>query len=460
MNDSTAAPIGTSTAAAPTAAATADELLARAHALDAADPLAAYRERFYGTDAAATSAGSSGRITGMPVAYFDGNSLGRPALASFERIEKFLRADWGTRLIRSWDEQWMQLPMDLGDALGAAALGAAAGQTFIGDSTSVLLYKLARAAVAPLPEDARRAGEAGLAVPAGRGGRTEIVVDSDNFPTDRYLLEGIAAERGMTLRWIAADTSAGVTPEQVAAVLSEKTALVLLSHVAYRSGFMADGPAITKLVHDAGALILWDLSHSVGSVVVELDAWGADLAVGCGYKYLCGGPGSPAFGYVRADLQATLEQPIQGWMGVADVFAMGPEYVAASGIRRYITGTPPVIGMLAMHDPIAMIAEVGIAAIRAKSIALTEFAIDMTDALLAPLGVTLATPREASQRGGHVTLNHPAMREVNAALWEIDVIPDYRDPHGLRIGLSPLTTSFAELHLGMLAVRDALLRLA
>jgi kynureninase len=387
----------------------------------------------------------------MPVAYFDGNSLGRPALASFDRIEKFLRADWGTRLIRSWDEQWMQLPMDLGDALGAAALGAAPGQTFVGDSTSVLLYKMARAAVAPLP---------GQKEHAGRGGRTEIVVDSDNFPTDRYLLEGIAAERGMTLRWITADTSAGVTPEQVAAVLNEKTALVLLSHVAYRSGFMADGPAITKLVHDAGALILWDLSHSVGSVVVELDAWGADLAVGCGYKYLCGGPGSPAFGYVRSGLQTTLEQPLQGWMGVADVFAMGPEYVAAKGIRRFITGTPPVIGMLAMHDPIAMIAEVGIAAIRAKSIALTEFAIEITDALLAPLGVTLATPREASQRGGHVTLNHPAMREVNAALWEVDVIPDYRDPHGLRIGLSPLTTSFAELHLGMLAVRDALLRLA
>ena len=431
------------------------ELHARAHELDAADPLASYRSLFYGTDAA-----SAATTPGMPIAYFDGNSLGRPALASFERIEKFLRADWGTRLIRSWDEQWMQLPMDLGDALGAAALGAAAGQTFIGDSTSVLLYKLARAAVAPLPEEARRAVEAGLPAPAGRGGRTEIVVDSDNFPTDRFLLEGIAAERGMTLRWIAADTSAGVTPEQVAAALSEKTALVLLSHVAYRSGFMADGPGITKLVHDAGALILWDLSHSVGSVVVELDAWGADLAVGCGYKYLCGGPGAPAFGYVRADLQATLEQPIQGWMGVADVFAMGPEYVAATGIRRYITGTPPVIGMLAMHDPIAMIAEVGIAEIRAKSIALTEFAIEMTDALLAPLGVTLATPRDASQRGGHVTLNHPAMRDVNAALWEVDVIPDYRDPHGLRIGLSPLTTSFAELHLGMLAVRDALLRLA
>jgi kynureninase len=447
----------TTPAAAHAAAAdaAAEALLTRALDLDAADPLADYRERFYGLDEATAAA-----TPGMPLAYFDGNSLGRPAKASMERIEKFLRADWGTRLIRSWDEQWMALPLELGDALGAAALGAAPGQTFIGDSTSVLLYKLARAAVAPLPEDVERAAQAGQPIPAGRGGRTEIVVDSDNFPTDRYLLEGIAAERGMTLRWIAADTSAGVTPAQVAAVLNEKTALVLLSHVAYRSGFMADGPLITKLVHEAGALILWDLSHSVGSVEVELDAWGADLAVGCGYKYLCGGPGAPAFGYVRAGLQATLEQPIQGWMGVEDVFLMGPDYVAATGIRRFITGTPPVIGMLAMHDPIAMIAEVGIAAIRAKSIALTEFAIELADTLLAPLGVTLASPRETSRRGGHVTLNHPAMREVNAALWEQNVIPDYRDPAGLRIGLSPLTTSFAELHLGMLAVRDALLRLA
>ena len=225
--------------------------------LDQSDPLAVHRAKFYGTDEATRTS-----TPGMPLAYFDGNSLGRPMQASFDRIEAFLRHDWGTRLIRSWDEQWLDLPLELGNKIGSAALGAAPGQTFVGDSTSVLLYKMARAAIAARP------------------GRTEIVLDTDNFPTDRYLLEGIADELNMTLVWIEADTSAGVTPEQVAAVVNSNTALVLLSHVAYRSGFMADAPAITKITHDAGALIVWDLSHSVGSVVVELDNWNVDIAVG------------------------------------------------------------------------------------------------------------------------------------------------------------------------------------
>jgi kynureninase len=189
---------------------------------------------------------------------------------------------------------------------------------------------------------------------------------------------------------------------------------------------------------------------------VELDAWGVDLAAGCTYKYLNGGPGSPAFGYVAARLQSELTQPIQGWMGARDVFTMGPEYRPADGIRRFISGTPPVVGMLAMQDTIAMIAEAGIDAVRAKSVALTEYAVALADEWLAPLGATLASPRETERRGGHVTVNHPAMREVTAALWEQDVIPDYRDPNGLRIGLSPLSTSFEEVWRGMSAVRDVL----
>ena len=412
------------------------DFAARATELDAADPLAAYRDRFFGTS------GTDAQLRGMPLAYFDGNSLGRPARAAIERIESVLRNEWGTRLIRSWDEGWMDFPYELGDKIGRVALGAAPGQTFVGDSTSVILYKLARAAVdAQLRDD-----------PA----RTEIVADSDNFPTDRYLLDGIAAERGMTLRWIAADPESGVTLEQVREVVSERTALVLLSHVAYRSGFMADGPGITAAAHDAGALVLWDLSHSVGSVVVELDAWGADLASGCSYKYLCGGPGAPAFGYVASRHLERLDQPIQGWMGTADVFAMGPRYEAGPGIRRFLTGTPPVLGMLAMEPVLDMIGEVSIEAIRAKSVLLTEFVIDFADAHLAPLGVTLASPRDSSRRGGHVTLNHPRMKQVTAELWEQDVIPDYRDPGGLRIGLSPLTTSFAEVITGMTRVASSL----
>ncbi|RDV45096.1 kynureninase [Leifsonia sp. ku-ls] len=412
---------------APPASLSPDPLTA-AQALDASDPLAAFRRRFAGIDD-----GSSG-----VVAYFDGNSLGRPTRASIERVHDFLVDGWGGRLIRGWDEEWMELPFTIGDELGRVALGAAPGQTFIGDSTTVLLYKLARAAVDSLPE------------------RSEIVLDTDNFPTDRYLLDGIARERGLRLVWIEADTEAGVTPEQVAAAVGPRTALVVLSHVAYRSGFLADLPAITRIVHDAGALVLWDLCHSAGSVPVALDAADVDLAVGCTYKYLNGGPGSPAFGYVNARLIPRLAQPIQGWMGVRDVFLMGPEFVPADGIRRFLSGTPPIVGMLAMRDTVEMLGEAGIDAVRAKSVALTEFAVALADEWLAPLGVALASPRDPDRRGGHITLSHPAMREVTALLWQRDVIPDYRDPDGLRVGLSPLSTSFEEVCVGMAAVRDAL----
>jgi kynureninase len=218
---------------------------------------------------------------------------------------------------------------------------------------------------------------------------------------------------------------------------------------------MADAAALTAIAHEAGALIVWDLCHSAGSVAVEADAWGFDLAVGCTYKYLNGGPGSPAFAYVAERHQATLAQPIQGWMGTADVFAMGPEYRPADGMRRFISGTPPIVGMIAMQDTLAMIAEAGIGALRAKSIALTEFCVRVADAELAPLGVSIASPRDPAERGGHVTLSHPAMRAVTARLWEDDVIPDYRDPDGLRIGLSPLSTSFGETLTGLRAVAAA-----
>lgn len=410
-----------------------DAHLAFARRMDRIDGLAHYRAQFVGTDEGGTAPGSS-----PVVAYLDGNSLGRPTRASVTRITEFLTGAWGSRLIRGWDESWLELPLRIGDDLGRAALGAAPGQVFVGDSTTVLLYKLARAAVDV------------------RSDRTEVVLDTDNFPTDRYVMEGIAAERGLTLRWIRSDTTGGVTAEQVRQVVGDKTALVLLSHVAYRSGFLADVRSITRVAHEAGALVLWDLCHSAGSVPVELDLWDVDLAVGCSYKYLNGGPGSPAFGYVREDLQEILTQPVQGWMGAKDIFTMGPEYVPAAGIRRFMSGTPPIVGMLAMQDTIAMIEEAGIDQVRAKSVALTEFAIALTDEWLAPLGVTVASPREHTHRGGHVTINHPAMRQVTATLWEHDVIPDFRAPEGLRIGLSPLSTSFVETYTGLAAIRDVL----
>ncbi|GAA5201455.1 kynureninase [Microbacterium jejuense] len=408
-------------------AVTVETLAEEASILDRTDPLRAFRDRFVGAETS--------------LVYFDGNSLGRPLRASVDRLERFARDEWGGRLIRGWDESWMQLPFDIGDALGRTAIGAAAGQTVIGDSTTVLLYKLVRAAF-----DAAHAAD-----PA----RLEIVVDRDNFPTDRYLVEGIAAERGGRVRWVDVALDAGVEPEALRAAVGPSTAVVLLSHVAYRSGYLADAAALTRIAHDAGALIVWDLCHSAGSVPVRADAWGFDLAVGCTYKYLNGGPGSPAFAYVAARLQDRLAQPIQGWMGTADVFAMGPEYRPAAGMRRFLSGTPPVVGMLAMQDTLALLDEVGIDAVREKSVALTEFAVRASDALLAPLGVTVASPRDPGARGGHVTLSHPAMRAVTARLWTQDVIPDYRDPGGLRIGLSPLSTSFAETLAGLRAIEEA-----
>ena len=404
--------------------AAAEALRDEARRLDAADPLARHLSAF--ADAPGVEA------------YLDGNSLGRPLAAMPERIAAFVREDWGTRLIRSWDEQWMDLPMRLGDRIGAVTLGAAAGQTIVADSTSVLLYKLVRAALAHDPA------------------RTEIVIETGNFPTDRFIADGAAAETGATVRRIDPDPVHGVTADDLRAVLSERTALVVLSHVDYRSGALADMAGITAAVHEAGALMLWDLCHSVGVVPLALDACGADLAVGCTYKYLNGGPGSPAFAYVRAGLQETLRQPIQGWWSAADIFAMGPEYAPAAGIRQLLSGTPPVLSMLAMQGMLDLIADAGIAAVRAKSVSLTGLAVRAYDTLLAPLGVRLLTPRDPERRGGHVTIGHPDFRDVTARLWADGVIPDFRFPDGIRLGLSPLSTSHEETLRGVLAVRDAL----
>ncbi len=405
----------------------AHSFAAEAGRLDGADPLAHHRDAFVGSETS--------------LIYFDGNSLGRPPRATAGRLARFVTDEWGGRLIRGWDEAWMELPFVIGDRIGALALGAASGQTVIGDSTTVLLYKMLRAAL-----DAQTARDPE---------RVEIVVGRDDFPTDRYLVEGIAAERGARVVWVEVDTARGVDADSLRAAVGPRTAVVLLSHVSYRSGFLADGPELTAIAHRAGALVLWDLCHSAGSVPVELDAWNADLAVGCTYKYLNGGPGSPAFAYVASRHHATLTQPVQGWMGAADVFSMGPQYRPAEGMRRFLSGTPPVLAMVAMQDTLDLLDAAGIEAVRAKSIALTEFAVRVADGILSPLGVRLASPRDPAERGGHVTLSHPAMRAVTARLWNDDVIPDYRDPHGLRIGLSPLSTSFAETLAGMQAVAAA-----
>ena len=405
-----------------------DDLADRASALDTADQLAGFRDEFVGSGDPAICA------------YLDGNSLGRPLRTTRDRMGSFVEQIWGKRLIRAWDEGWMDDPIRIGDEIGRVALGATSGQTVVGDSTSVMLYKWIRAALASQP------------------GRDEIIVDIGNFPTDRFVVEGIAAELGSYLQWLRAERSGGITADQVSEVVGSRTALVLLSDVAFRSGYLADVPAITALAHDHGALVLWDVCHSVGVIPQQLDDWQVDLAVGCTYKYLNGGPGSPAFGYVRADLLQRLRQPIQGWMGSASPFAMAEHYTPSDGIRRFLSGTPSIIGMLAIQDMLALIERAGIAAIRAKSIALTEFAMEISDQVLDPLGVHIGSPRDPARRGSHITLEHPEFRVATARLWERGVIPDFRPPDGLRIGLSPLSTSFAEVYRGLLAVREVLSR--
>jgi kynureninase len=401
-----------------------DALTRTAAELDRADPLAAFVDEFE------PAAGVT--------AYLDGNSLGRPVRGTAERIASFVAEEWGSRLIRSWDEGWMELPFSLGDRIGRITLGAAAGQTVVADSTTVLLYKLISAAVDEAPAGSR------------------ILIERGNFPTDRFIIEGIVAARGLTIAWVDPDPIRGVTAEDVETALTPDTVLVVLSHVDYRSGALADMRGITDVVRASGALMLWDLCHTAGVVPMELDAWGVDLAVGCSYKYLNGGPGAPAFAYVRSGLQDRLEQPIWGWMGAADVFAMSPEYRPGTGMRRFVSGTPPVVGMLAMQGMLDLVERAGLPAVRVKSEALTAFAIDVYDDLLAPRGVRLLTTREAAHRGSHVTIGHPSFRQVTERLWTGGVIPDFRSPDGIRVGLSPLSTTFTEVLRGMRAVADAL----
>jgi len=385
-----------------------------AAALDAHDPLRAFRERF---------------VIDPAVVYLDGNSLGCLPRATAERLERLV-TQWGELAVRGWDEGWLDLPLGVGDRLGAAVLGAAPGQTVIGDSTTVCFYKLVCAAL-----DARP-------------GRSEIVTDHDNFPTDRYVLEGVARARGLRLVWLDGD------PETVTSVIGPQTALVTFSHVSYRSARIADMAAVNQVVREAGALMLWDLSHSAGSVPLSLDGDHAPLAVGCTYKYLNAGPGAPAYMYVRRGLQDDLRQPVWGWLGRRDPFEMAPGYEAADGMRGFLSGTPPVLALAAVDEGVKIVAEAGIDAIRAKGIALTELAIALADARLP--GVRVASPRDPARRGAHVALAHPQARALCADLVARGVIPDFRRPDVIRFGCSPLTTRFVDVWDGVEALRALL----
>jgi kynureninase len=380
--------------------------------LDQADPLGAFRERFV--------------IPDPSLVYLDGNSLGRLPLSARERVADVVAGQWGGRLIRGWHEGWLELPVRVGDLLGSL-VGAAPGQVIVADSTTVCLFKLASAAL-----DLART-------------RDEIVVQRDEFPTDRYVLESLATTRALELRWLESDPVEGPTADDVAAVLNHRTALVVLSHVNYRSASIAPLAAITSLVHDAGGLVLWDLCHSAGVLPVDLDSADVDLAVGCTYKYLNGGPGAPAFLYVAERLQPQLNQPIWGWFGRRDQFLMEQGYEPAPGISAWLSGTPGVLGLAAVEEGARLTAEAGIPAIRAKARDLTEYAIVLHDERLAPLGFTLGSPREPERRGSHVSVRRADAPGLCVRLAEAGVLTDFRMPDTIRLGCSPLTTSYAEV---------------
>jgi kynureninase len=388
-----------------------------AAALDAADPLAGLRDLF-----------EVGQVVGNrdePI-YLDGNSLGRLAHATRARLADAVD-EWGRRLIEGWQE-WHGLAVDVGDRLAATVLDAGGGQVAVTDSTTVNLYKLADAALAARP------------------GRRVIVGDREDFPTDRYVLEGLAAARGAELRLLDSDAVDGLDPDAVASAVDRDTALVCLSHVNYRSAARADMATIGALAHHQGALMLWDLSHSAGAVPLHLDDDGADLAVGCTYKYLNAGPGAPAFLYVRRELQEELRQPIWGWFGQRDQFAMGQGYDPEPDIRSFLAGTPPVLGLIAVDAGLEPFARAGIDRLWAKSLALTGLLIQLHDAWLAPLGCRLASPRDLGRRGAHVSIGHEeGWRLCRALIERAGVIPDFRAPDVIRLGPAPLYTRFVDV---------------
>jgi kynureninase len=389
--------------------------LAFAQKLDAEDDLAPYRDEFVFAD--------------PDLIYMDGNSLGRLPRRTVGRVQRTVEAEWGGDLIRGWNAGWYEAPTRIGEKV-AQLVGAGPGQVVVSDSTSVNLFKLTLAALALQPE------------------RDGIVSDELNFPSDLYVCQGCARLLGdrHRLRLVSSADTITVDQHTLFDAIDERTALVTLSHVTFKSGFLYDAAAVTERAHQVGALVLWDLSHSVGAVPIELDRWGVDLAIGCTYKYLNGGPGSPAFLYVRRELQAQALSPIWGWFGQRAPFDFALDYQPAEGVARFLAGTPPTLSLLALEPALDLHLEVGLERMRRKSVRLTAYLIYLADTRLASLGFELGSPRDPACRGSHVSLRHPQGYRINRALIEeMKVLPDFREPDNIRLGLAPLYTSFAEV---------------
>jgi len=391
-----------------------------ARELDAQDELASFRDEFV--------------IDDPNLIYLDGNSLGRLPKRTVNFMRNTIEQEWGKRLIRAWNDGWIDTPTELGAKI-AKLVGAHADEILVTEATSINLFKLAVAALQARPN---RAG---------------VVSDVLNFPSDLYILQGIINLLGKNhhLKLISSADGITIAPDAVDAAIDNDTALVSLTHVAFKSAYMYNIARVTEKAHEVGALMLWDLSHSVGAVPVDLNGCNVDLAVGCTYKYLNGGPGSPAFLYIRRDLQVQLSQPMWGWFATENPFAFELDFTPASDISRYRVGTPPMISMRALEPAVDILLDATMERLRAKSIKQTEYLIFLADQWLTPLGFTLGTPRQAEIRGSHVSLRHPESYRISRALIEspppaVQVIPDFREPDNIRLGITPLYTTFTEIH--------------
>ena len=395
--------------------------------LDRKDPLANYRSKFV--------------ITDPNLFYLDGNSLGRLPHATVKAVGDFLSQEWGNEVVTGW-AHWIDEAQVAGDLLGRAVLGAGTGQVLVCDTTSVNFYQLCVAAIKARP------------------GRKTIITDAANFPTDRYILDGIAKQFGLNLIIIDNEDPAIaenelITAELLEKYMSEDVALVTFEVIQYRSGARTDIQSITDLARSYGALVVWDASHAAGAIEMNFDACGVDLAVGCTYKYGNSGPGSPAWLYVNKKIQKELQVPIQGWFGNEDQFGMGPHFEKAEGIRGFQIASPSIIGIRGVQVAFSMIEEAGIDVIAAKAALGTQMMIDLYDEWLAPLGYKLLTSRNPKERGGHISIGHPDAARICVALRKFaNVIPDYRTPNAIRLAIAPLPTSYVEVWDGFQRIRD------
>ena len=394
-------------------------------ALDEADPLREFRKRFV--------------ITDPDTCYLDGNSLGRLPHETIKVVNDFLHDEWGKSVVLGWSE-WIDEAQSAGNLIGRSALGAAPGQVLACDTTSVNIYQLASAAISARP------------------GRKRIITDAANFPTDRYILQGLAQAHGLELIVIDNESDESfemISKERLAQYLSDDVALVSLQLIQYRSGARQDIRGLTELIHSFGALVLWDAAHAVGSIEIELDRDDVDLAVGCTYKYGNSGPGAPAWLYVAKRLQSALRVPIQGWFAQRDQFAMGANFEKEDSIRGFQIASPSIIGIRIVQSAFRMIEEAGIDQIAEKAARGTELMITLFDEWLAPLGCTLLTPRSANLHGGHITIGHPDAEMISVALRKYaNVVADYRTPNSIRLAISPLPTSYIEVFDGFQRLRD------